>query len=343
MTKLNKKQENKIPILTPKNGLKNGLPWTLNHNLSSSIEKTSVTNSNTDINPWKNISKRKFITNSYAEPLFYLNSPAKNDYEKILQCKNYLNWSYETNTYSGYSCEKRICIGCMNIKTAELINKLENKLNQIPDLYYVTLTKKAIPGDVLELKAVYAKMKSEFRKISRLASKHKISYNTIRRIECTFNFVKNTYHQHFHLLVQGLETSEFIREQWIRLNPGVNPKTQVIKPCDSNTIKELLKYNMKILKHKKEGKEKIYLFNLKATDIMYRSLSKTRSLQTTGSFLNIQKELDQVETQEIENKHKLPFRGLQLQWSYDLKTWVNTDNKPAYPNEFTKSIKIKIV
>lgn len=314
--------------------------WTVIHNVLKIVPENSLKPAASQAQRWKKISKAKFVQNAMLRPLEILNSPVKKDYTKAIFCRHNLVWSFDNSTYTGKRCTTRICKFCQNIKTLQQIEKYVPVLSQILDLYLVTLTIKNIPGE--QLKKAIEKMQSNFRKLTRLASFHGIDYNTIRRLEITYNPITNEYHPHFHILVQDKETAQFIYDTWFRYYDNkLSHKGNDIRNADINSLKELFKYAMKVIHRDKTAPKNIYQIYPIAIDTMYQAIKGIRTIQPTGEFRNIiepDKEEDSENSEIIDNQIK--YVGNELTWFQDIATYVNENGEEIYPNQFNDKIKI---
>lgn len=315
-------------------------PWTVNANVLKIVSENPLKPALTTAQRWKKISKAKFLQNAILRPLEILNSPVQTDYKKAIFCRHNLKWSFDLETYTGKRCRKRICKFCQNYKTLQQIEKYVPVLSQLTDLYLVTLTIKNIPGE--QLKKAIEQMQSNFRKLTRLASKHGIDYNTIRRLEITYNPITNEYHPHFHILVQYEKTAQFIYDTWFRYYDNkLSHKGNDIRPADTNSLKELFKYAMKVIHRDKTTTKNIYQVYPIAIDTMYQAIKGIRTIQPTGDFRNI---IEPDKDEDSENSEsadlKTTFVGNELTWFQDIATYVNENGEQVYPNEFNAKIKI---
>jgi len=176
-------------------------------------------------------------------------------------------------------CKCRSCIICSGIRTAELIQKYNYILKDF-DLVFMTLT---VPNcSQMELKPTLQLMFSNFSKIKDVMRKRKHSINGMRKLEITYNNKFDSYHPHFHCLIDNSNAEMFV-SLWLKMFPASSPLAQDIRSADENTLIELFKYVTK--------------FNLKdfrASYIILKSLYGIRTFQTFGHIKAI--DIDYNET-----------------------------------------------
>jgi hypothetical protein len=78
----------------------------------------------------------------------------------------------------------------------------------------------------------------------------------IRKLECTYNAVKDSYHPHLHILLNDLEAAEAMVEAWLNLFPTrATVEAQNIRAIDARSAKELFKYFTKVITPSATGPE----------------------------------------------------------------------------------------
>lgn len=282
-------------------------------------------------NPFDKRAKRKFINRRIAAPLIALNSKSKKQYIKQYWCENAYLWDYNKERYTSKLCKTRLCTGCQNIKTAELIAKFETTLKTEIDLYFLTLT--VVNPTPEELKGMIKHMKKTWRKITDLALKQHIELHGLIKLEITYNENENTYHPHFHILITGIKEAEFIQKHWLRLNPTSTEINQPIEKADENSIKELLKYVTKVFKKDKNDKNK-YNVNIKAIDFINENLKGVRTFEAFGKFRNL------PEPEFTPEEIKSAYYGDSFLWQQKISTWEARDGTTLSDNNYSDVIKI---
>lgn len=195
-------------------------------------------------------------------------------------------------------CGARWCNVCNRIRTAKLINGYEPVLSQIKDKHFVTLT---LPNcEVWELNKIIGLMSASQKQIQeRLKKRHQRKQSTfqlvgMRKLECTYNATENTYHPHFHFIIQGAEASGALLEEWLNTVPSANRAAQDIRPALLNSEKELFKYFSKVVSKTGKGKNVVVV---RALDNIYQSMFGKRVFQPIGirKHLNISEDLGELE------------------------------------------------
>jgi hypothetical protein len=188
--------------------------------------------------------RAKYMTNAYVLPMCdQLNSKLE---------KNYRNSYYCASTLIGYGdklqgkfCKTRWCLACNRIRTAKLITSYKSILSSWSDAYFVTLTVPNCSG--FALRETIEKMISEFQAIKdSLYKKKKVKLVGIRKLECTYNALTDSYHPHFHFLFEQKAHAEHVLGAWLRRNPSCKFEAQNCKKADDDSIKELFKYFTKV-------------------------------------------------------------------------------------------------
>lgn len=220
-----------------------------------------------------------------------------------------------TSTY----CNTRICHVCNRIRTAKLMN---GYLPQLKDrnLSFVTLTIPNVKKD--ELKRTISEMiKTATLIIRNMRERKSISANGIRKIEVTYNKESNTYHPHFHLLVDN--GADEILSQWLKRYPTAKRIAQDIRPADQNSLNELFKYSTKII----EGKTgKTIEIHCNALDTIMIALKGKRIFQPFGDIRKVSEEVEQLDVQEIEEVE--PTNEIWHWHNHDWFTIINPDKIP---------------
>jgi len=265
--------------------------------------------------------RAKYFTLSMVIPLANLGSPLMKSYWNTFHCARELE--QEGNKISGSYCKNRWCIVCNRIRTAVLIGKYSDEINSWDDKHFLTLT---IPNcSENDLFDTIKKMQTTFKKISWVIKKKKIDFVCLKKLECTYNPLRNDYHPHYHLICKTKLTSEEIKKEWLKRYPEAEHFLQDIRPADSNSVFELFKYFSKVITSVKDEKDlklspsrrrKIYI---DALDIIFQSVAGIRTFQVFGfKGKNIdEKVIETVETSEF-SAEKSTFI-----WEKEINDWVN--------------------
>lgn len=262
--------------------------------------------------------RKKAFSNAITKPLMTwankIDSPLK--YHRTLACGAVL--MQEGKKLTSAYCKQRWCSVCNGIRTAKLMKQYEKPITQMSNPMFLTLTAQAVYAD--ELEPHFDLMKKTFVKVKRnLQKTYGIKLIGIRKTESQYKYVGNgdyTYNAHFHfigdllpcqaLLVQTLWLNQWSLEQ-------ANPKGQHIRKADSDSIKELFKYETKAISVNKKGQ-----FSPEALDVIYQSLYRKRAIQAYGLKAN---QLTEEEEQQAEKLEALDDRT--EVWIFDKINYSN--------------------
>jgi len=189
-------------------------------------------------------------------------------------------------------CRKRWCNVCQRKKTAELLNGYSPSLKALQEedqLYLVTLSGKNVTAmSSKELKAEIKRYNEEFIRIKdNLRKTHSMALNGFKKIECTYNRNTNEYHPHLHLIIQGKEQAELLRDYWIKQmrkrygRNKVSNKAQDIKPI-GNTEKDYIE----VFKYATKGSVKD-TFEASAEDLMIEALEGLQIFKPIGKLRKV--------------------------------------------------------
>jgi hypothetical protein len=218
-------------------------------------------------------------------------------------------------------CGTRWCNVCNRIRTARLIEGYQPVLQQIQDKHFVTLT---LPNcAVWELDNIIPLMLTTQKQIQeRLKKRHQrrqIDYQIVgmRKLECTYNATENTYHPHFHFIVQGAQASGALLEEWLNSVPSANRAAQDIRPAALNSEKELFKYFSKVVSKTGKGKNIVVV---RALDNIYQSMFGRRVFQPIGirKALNVSEEMPDLMAQYFEDWDDTETAKT---WDWDGENW----------------------
>jgi len=272
---------------------------------------------------------RKAISYSIAEKLYKLYSPLKKQYERSLNCGQHVKVLSDGSTESWY-CGKRWCTVCSAIKQAELIEAYLPSLQAMGEPYHVTLTIPAVKAEAL--KNTIHGMPKIFARIKDSGRKKNINLSGIRKIECNYNHEKETFNPHYHILVDGEIEALYLRSEWLKRVKGTDNKAQKIQVADKGTLKELFKYQSKVVVGKR--------FNAKATDTILQGMNGIRTIQPFGSVkkarVSFDSETGQVVT--LSDTDKPVKRNPEAHpvdvysWYPEYNTWVNDSGEPLLDN-----------
>ena len=264
-----------------------------------------------------NLQKRaraKAFTNSYLFDLIDLKSPLNKSYWNTYHCTKTI--LQEGSKITAKYCNNRWCLTCNRIRTAKMINGYHSSINDFDNPQFVTLT---IPNvKAKDLKSSIEQMNLSLMNCRRnLKKTFKINLKALRKYESTYNKRTNTYHPHFHLIVDGLDTSNRLVQQWLKQFPSADKKGQDIRQANENSLIELCKYFTKII-----AKDSDY--NPRALDIMFRAVKGKRTFQPIGIKKYVTEDIEDIQGQDID------FKPAQNQiWGYEKEVfdWVTADGE----------------
>ena len=256
----------------------------------------------TNLKSYEKRAKGKFYTQNINGPLCYIDSPIHKLYERAYHCNNTLYQKGDKITAK--YCNSRTCINCNRIRTAKLIKgyliPLKELANIEPDnnLEFVTLT---IPNcKPEELNDIVYSMKKNLTNLIRvIREKRKIDISGITKIECTYNDNENTFHPHFHLIVNK-NSGQLIIDEWLKRYTEAAHWCQKTQKADTGSLLEMFKYTTKFLiKDNTTKRQKIYTH---AIDLIMQSFYKKRTIQPFGKLKKLKDEVSE-EVEELISEH----------------------------------------
>lgn len=273
----------------------------------------------------KNLVKRaraKHHTLNLMNELLKLDSPNKTTYERTRECVSLLKQHEQTLT-SRY-CQRRNCMVCNNIRTAQLINKYKQPFQNIGETMFTTLTRPNVKAHQLSAEIEYINhWFSNLKKIiNRHHTIHENPFSGIKRIEITYNYLTDSYHPHIHIgHTKGYE--QLIINKWLKDNPTANVKAQDTRQTDDNSLTELLKYATKFV----GGTKKKPIVYAQAFDTIISAIKGKRLISAFGNLYNIKIELDEIFDELSKQKyHDIPESYFDM-WYYETNDWFNIKNK----------------
>lgn len=258
--------------------------------------------------------RRKYLTQAFI--LHMLNNipetEMKSAYWNTYHCTRTAFREFKddkTNWKSKY-CGNRFCLTCASIKTAKLITSYKTIIDTWTDKKFLTLTIPNVPHS--SLNESIKEMHLTIRKIFDLARWHKTKIKAVRKFEITYNGETDTYHPHFHYIIDTLPNAVFILNQWLDRFPDARPIAQEIRACDDHYI-ELFKYFTKIISRKYQ---KVIATNPHALDIIFSAVSGKRTVQNHGFKCN-----SQIEKEKFD---EVAFGLLEkFNWDQQIHDWIN--------------------
>ena len=266
--------------------------------------------------------KAKFITSGLIFPLIDLDSDLKKSYWRTWHCTSILLQDGQKIT-SQY-CNNRWCIVCNRIRTAKMIERYYPVIrSEILDGYFVTLTIPNVQGQ--RLKQVVSDMILNFQRIKdKMRNRDHVKIKGIRKIEITYNPDRDDFHPHLHILIEGMQPAVLLQNEWLLRYPKAVDDAQDIRPSDSNSIIELLKYTAKLVNKndytRKDGKIQIGI-HAAALDTIFKALYNRRTYQAFGIRLNLNEDVDELKSEV----YKEILSGIDTWcWDQDQSDWIST-------------------
>jgi len=301
---------------------------------------------NNDLEALIKRAKAKYSQKDLMKYMSRMETPFASKYQNTISCSSFIfqNGNVLTSRY----CKHRWCKICNRIRTAKLLAGYSEVILNMIQPQFVTLTVQNVVIDRLE--STIKEMIRTIKLIQDLRRKKKqILLRCIRKLECTYNATENTYHPHFHFIIEGEEAANDLLSSWVNRYPDhiVNIKGQDIRPADKPI--ELFKYFAKLTaKHESDtfsivGDKVIrneYHYP-EALDLIFRCIENFRVVQTMGGIRMVKDDIDEVDAQtynDIEIKRTL--------WLYNINDWFDTytgDKLTGYvPNRFEQNFSKRI-
>ena len=295
----------------------------------------------------KKRARRKFFTNGLIFGLINAadrnkNSILKKSYWNTYHCNSGLD-IYSTGEVVGKYCKNRWCMVCNAIRTAKSILTYVPIIENWEDAYFCTVTRPNVKAENLktEIKELHEIFNRIKQKIKQQNHRKKIYFQLvgIRKFECTYNSISNTYHPHFHIVFKDEDMAIIFMDEWMKRNPTANSKGQDMRPADGNSTAELFKYMTKVISKTGKGNRVIYA---DAMDIIFNVMKGRRIMQSFG--FKLPKIDDDDDGQNLDRELVKDV----VKWHQDAADWVNEETGELFtgyvPSEkFKKFVKTKII
>jgi hypothetical protein len=190
-------------------------------------------------------------------------------------------------------------------------------LNNLHDLWFITLTAQTVEGEYLGTR--YVEMQNIWRKIYLKLRKQGTPVRGFKKMETTST--KGKYHPHFHILISGENIARTIIHEWHRLNPGyTSHRGQDIRRVTDTekSIREILKYSFKTVT--KEGP-----ISPEVLHVINRASYRKRTHEAIG--LDIPTDIA-LEAKEVLTAPREPSDTVELfRWKQVIRNWISTNNE----------------
>ncbi len=249
--------------------------------------------------------RAKYITMGVVHPLIHLHSPLESSYLHTTHCSSVM--VQEGKKLTAKYCNHRWCLVCNRIRTAKLINGYVPPLLALPDKQFVTLT---IPNtDAKGLEFTIRLMGVVLRRIQKRFTRAGYPIIGIRKLECTYNPITNTYHPHYHLIVSGEGVAVKLVNAWLDSFGEAVSDAQNITPMGDGGVPELFKYFTKIF-----VKGRLYPQPL---DVIFQAMVNRRVFQPMGIRRDVSEDVDGIHSELCDD---IPPIELQM-WVWGDSDW----------------------
>ena len=275
----------------------------------------------------KTLQKRaraKYLTNGITDKLRRLDSDLKQSYLNTFFCASILVQSGLKIT--GKYCNNRWCLVCNRIRTAKLIIAYRDVLERLPDKHFVTLTVPNVPA--AELYATIRLMIQEMRRIqNHVFRKRGAPITGVRKLECTYNAIRNDFHPHLHLVVSGGQAAADLVSEWLKAWPTAKRAAQDVRPADMNATMELFKYFTKVLT---DGT--VYA---SALDVIFTAMRGLRVFQPMGIRKDIPEDIEEIQAEIYRD-----LEERETHWNWVETDWVDKSTGEVLA-DYTPSANLK--
>jgi hypothetical protein len=272
--------------------------------------------------------RAKWVTTPLAIALAELRSPLEKSYRNTVYCVETL-YQDEEGKLSGKYCGNRWCLVCNRIRIARAINRYLPVLKTWQDPQLVSLTLPNVKAE--ELDSTITAMLRELPAIGRAMRRtDRLALRALRKMECTHNPVRDDYHPHFHVVVEGLASSLALRDRWLSLHPESSAEAQDVRPCDSRGLVEFFKYFTKLvvkLPCSNHGRPGARAFApATALDVIFSAMKGRRVYQPMGFTTPPRAARDEEDVVGTEGDTRAQSRiGERVIWDWqqDFADWVD--------------------
>ena len=159
-------------------------------------------------------------------------------------------------------------------------------------------------------------MASELRRIAnKVLLQRKTPLVGLRKLEVTYNAIRNDFHPHYHLVVSGHQVAGDLVSEWLKTFPEAHRSAQDIRPADMDSTMELFKYFTKLLTKKGKGPAVVYAG---ALDVIFQAMKGLRVFQPMGLRKDVSEDIDEVQA-EVYQDLDIDDDGI---WQWTDHDWV---------------------
>lgn len=271
--------------------------------------------------------KAKHFTHTFVNALTEIDSPLNEGYKRTLDCASQLIQNNDKLT--GKYCKNRWCIICNRIRAAQLINGYSPILDQFEEPQFVTLTIPNMSAD--KLQRAISGMQFAWREVYRMIKRPKyINYDFqilgLKKIECTYNPEMDSFHPHFHFVIDTSIMANLILNTWLAYWKKGNPPmyqsaplsrdAQNIKPIDKEKkgYLELFKYFTKVItKANDKDNDAIYI---QPMDVIFQAMQRRRTFEPLG-IKKVSEDINEIQAEYYSHlAHETKI------WTWFEKDWI---------------------
>lgn len=332
----------------------------------------------------------KTVSRKLAKALYSLpNSPLRKSYGRSMTCaqRQYVENGQIKTEY----CKCRWCLVCNRIRMAENIKNYVPVLSAWENAYMLTLTIPNCSG--FELDNKIQTMQDMFTAIKRKVKRGRkrktyvkkngsyvhdkngnrivdeapfqgVRFQAIRKLEVTYNIKEDSYHPHYHILINSKRGAQLLKQFWLdsfRSASGLGQDLTTVDRDNLGAVKELFKYFTKVFSAVKDKNgESLYSAHVDKLDVIFQAIDGKRTLQTYGfkksdyqeqieNYLigeSLEDELNesQIEeliefnTDEFDNEYR-PEDGMFI-WDDNASNWIHEINGQPIV-DFTPNAKLR--
>jgi hypothetical protein len=197
------------------------------------------------------------------------------------------------------------------------MNSYVHQLTKLESIQFVTLTLPNVKD--VDLLYTIEYMNKVWFQIRQILKHRGYKLSGIRKLEITYNAISDTYHPHYHIIVndKGIQ----IIQEWIKRIQTANINAQDCRQADKNSLNEIFKYTTKIIDRKKNNLT-VYA---DALNTIMLSLRNKRSIQTFGIIKQVAEDIDENELNA--QVYDVPVYDF-MQWHWVKNDWVNKSIQP---------------
>lgn len=264
---------------------------------------------------------------SRSAPQKYERKSLRRAYGRSMDCAGLKVQDADGSLRTTY-CNSRWCVVCNRIRMAKGIRTYSGWLQSIgEDAFFVTLTSENCTEPELRktLQRNILDFKSCVRSIRRTDGEH---FEAIRKTEVTYNRGADTYHPHYHVIVNGELQAYLLLSYWMkRSHRKVDRSAQDVQPLTPGGLKEVMKYSTKSITKTEEGDRGVHTRSL---HVIYTAMKGMKTLQPYGfrlkDFPVIEDEGEEMDLINTTVAFKRIGEAVNWTWIPDYAEWVDTES-----------------